>query len=104
MKLIIEISENIYDTIMSDVMPDAGQMSAIITRIYQSKPYEERPHGEWIFDYTNGFGNKIGHCSECIYRCEHFNFCPNCGADMRVKDELNELEERKNEQMGNISL
>lgn len=44
---------------------------------------EERPQGEWICDYINGFGNKIGHCSKCMYRCEHSNFCPNCGADMR---------------------
>lgn len=45
-----------------------------------------RPHSNWIYDYTNGFGNKVGHCSKCMYRCEHYNFCPNCGADMRGEE------------------
>ena len=46
MKIVIDISEDIYNTIMSDLMPDKGQMSAIVTRIYQGVPYEERPHGK----------------------------------------------------------
>lgn len=95
MKLIIEISENIYDTIMSDVMPDAGQMSVIITRIYQGKPYEERPTGHWLSRYyyrksTNSYDVHMFVCSECGYEYSYDgetgrsdnNFCPNCGADM----------------------
>lgn len=45
---------------------------------------EERPHGEWqkkpiCYDYF--------YCSECGYAYKHaFNFCPNCGADMRPKE------------------
>lgn len=42
--------------------------------------------GHWIED-EDGDGR---HCSECgsdycylISRCEEYNFCPNCGADMR---------------------
>lgn len=49
------------------------------------KALKERPHGVWAYDYTNGFGNKIGHCSECNYSCERYNYCPKCGADMRKK-------------------
>lgn len=48
MKLIIDISEDIYNTIMEDTMPDQGQLSAIVTRIYQGIPYEERPQGKEI--------------------------------------------------------
>ena len=33
MKLIIDISEKIYDTIMADEMPTREQMSVIVTRI-----------------------------------------------------------------------
>lgn len=38
MKLVIDISEKIYDTIMADEMPTAEQMSVIVTRIYQGTP------------------------------------------------------------------
>lgn len=46
MKIIIDISEDIYNTIMSDLMPTEGQISAIVTRIYQGIPYEERPQDD----------------------------------------------------------
>ena len=54
------------------------------------KALEERPQGEWIFQYT--------FLDNCLYKCSHCNrllsldvqqevkqflFCPNCGADMR---------------------
>lgn len=47
MKLIIEISEKIYDTIMADEMPTREEMSAIITRIYQGTPLQQG-HGRLI--------------------------------------------------------
>lgn len=55
----------------------------------------ERPTGEWIT--LNG--DKV--CPFCRTGTSHntnasisfFQFCPYCGADMRVKNELNELKE-----------
>lgn len=51
----------------------------------------ERKHGKWkrrIVD--NGF-NADWKCSECGYKVMSdffdFNFCPNCGADMRGEDD-----------------
>lgn len=50
-----------------------------------------RPHGEWIYVQYDGNKN-IGnwHCSNCRQICiamhsmdDAFDFCPNCGADMR---------------------
>ncbi len=53
---------------------------------------KERPKGEWEYNQYDGNPN-IGnwHCSECRYidygggynQKPHYNFCPNCGADMR---------------------
>lgn len=52
---------------------------------------EERPQGEWIYTQYDGNPN-IGnwHCSECRHivfggysQKPYYNFCPNCGADMR---------------------
>ena len=51
---------------------------------------EQRPHGEWVESKE-----RKGHfyCSECVQQDESgkwrelfdykYNFCPNCGADMR---------------------
>lgn len=52
---------------------------------------EERPKGEWYYNYQNGW-----HCSICnksvkdmptVMGKANFNFCPNCGADMRGEEE-----------------
>lgn len=51
----------------------------------------ERPHGKWEYNQYDG-NAKIGnwHCSNCHNICyemkltyDNYNFCPNCGADMR---------------------
>lgn len=47
MKLVIDISEKIYDAIMSDEMPTIEQMSAIVLRIYQGIPLP-KGHGRLI--------------------------------------------------------
>lgn len=50
----------------------------------------ERPHGEWIkwnFKTFGAFGDWEYKCSKCekVYGGE-YNFCPNCGADMRKNE------------------
>ena len=57
----------------------------------------ERPHGEWIENKKyNRRGKRFLNCSVCHYGdngdivCHVSivpNFCPNCGADMRIKKE-----------------
>ena len=52
---------------------------------------EQRPHGEWYYSYKNGW-----HCSICqqivkdmptVMGKANFDYCPNCGADMRKRGE-----------------
>ena len=46
-------------------------------------------HGQWIWDSSPEFGNPYGSyvCSECDERQAHReNYCPNCGARMRIDD------------------
>ena len=43
----------------------------------------DRPQGEWIEMYRNGFGNMICVCSKCNFHATKSNFCPNCGAQMK---------------------
>lgn len=67
----------------------------------------ERPHGEWEHwgsPFTDDcIANSIV-CSLCKARyveieSEVFNFCPNCGADMRVKGELNRVSKELNSEI-----
>lgn len=45
---------------------------------------DERQQGEWLFDKENSFTIDMFKCSICGYFGHtHFNFCPNCGSDMR---------------------
>ena len=51
--------------------------------IIMNAPFvSDRPQGEWI-DFKNGWK-----CTACEkWNSEKSNFCPNCGADMRNKDD-----------------
>lgn len=65
--------------------------------VIETMPTVERPHGEWYttqnpnhspFDSTS---EVIYVCSQCAYSSGDritatWNFCPNCGADMREGD------------------
>ena len=73
MKIVIDISEDIYNTIMSDLMPDKCQMSAIVTRIYQGILYEEKPQ-----DNTKMIISQ-GECKTCRHRDPEDKKC-DCGA------------------------
>lgn len=63
-------------------------LSTAIDRVIDNAPtVEERPQGEWIkwnFKTFGAMGDWEYKCSNCgkVYDGE-YNFCPNCGADMR---------------------
>ena len=54
----------------------------------------ERKKGKWERHYSrpNVYADLFWHCSECGYKSDnqyaylYYNFCPNCGADMREKE------------------
>lgn len=59
-----------------------------LDKIIDNAPTVERPQGEWnkCFDKKDYF---IGwKCSRCEKICKGiYNYCPNCGADMREEKE-----------------
>lgn len=48
---------------------------------------EERPQGKWLFIDNEVGWDKCSNCNWTDTRCHSWNFCPNCGADMRGKEE-----------------
>lgn len=87
-KAIQVISNIIHDDISVYGHKDKPRNIALAMAI---EALRERPHGEWIYNQYDGNAN-IGnwHCSECrhiVYggysQKPYYNFCPNCGADMR---------------------
>lgn len=61
-----------------------------ITSIIENEPSEEPKKGKW----TNAYDGNDGHvkCTACfktydyITQAQHFNYCPNCGAQMEVTE------------------
>ena len=82
----------IYDKCIDNaptVTPDKIQALMSDYLVYRCEP--ERPHGEWIkwnFKTFGALGDWEYKCSNCekVYGGE-YNFCPNCGADMRGGEE-----------------
>ena len=57
------------------------------------KALADRPHGEW--EYTGCVNDELQPefcCSICNFSTysRQFNFCPNCGADMRKEGDRND--------------
>lgn len=67
---------------------EGGQLEAIIS-LDLAPTVEARPTGEWLFKHNS---SDIW-CSVCDENFDEipqaFNFCPNCGADMRSKGDAN---------------
>ena len=83
MKVIIDISEELYKNVIDHIK--RGYVgSDVWIAVANGKPYEERPHGEWI--RTALYGNTCLQCNQCgkaDFDIKYDNFCPKCGADMR---------------------
>lgn len=54
------------------------------TAYIRGKASTERQIGEWVYDTEHSITIDMYKCSVCgYYGHTHFNFCPNCGCDMR---------------------
>ena len=66
------------------------QASATIITLSE-KARADRPQGEWKRRLVDNGFNADWVCSECGYRVKtdfvSFNFCPNCGAQMKGADD-----------------
>ena len=61
---------------------DAYDKAYIISTL-EEVPKADRPQGEWI-DRSGGIEGAWNYCSVCGEQAiDLYDFCPNCGADMR---------------------
>lgn len=83
--------------ILSDIYPTDGELVVPVADVH--KAYDAvlglpsaRRKGKWLFaEYPDGYYHAV--CSECgqwadedVYLKGKWNFCPNCGAEMRQDD------------------
>lgn len=79
-----------YDSIL-EFVSTGKTISASVEDILNGLSAEQPRKGEWIPIYRKRTGKVIAQrCSQCLRSPKYgvkSDFCPNCGADMRVKDE-----------------
>lgn len=71
--------------------PEANEYKAEVYRVIQSLPTEETQQGEWIPLAMNGeykcsvcgCASKSDNAAWVHIPTAYWNYCPNCGADMR---------------------
>jgi len=75
------LKESLFDLVAPSGIIYASDMESLI----DNAPTIERPHGEWIENYDKTDGFTWLTCTRCMCKAyeEGYNFCPNCGADMR---------------------
>lgn len=53
---------------------------------------ERRPQGEWLDIYKSHIAYECSCCGRQMPIADYYKFCPQCGAKMRDKDEIEETE------------
>ena len=87
-QIIDDWRENIVETYGTN--DEYAKVLGDVIDIIDSAPtIEERKKGKWEYPPTNGvrpFGFDTVYCTECGFFTvwdNNYNYCPNCGADMR---------------------
>lgn len=88
-EVMFQIGDEIVETGNIEVV---GAGDGLVTELFLSLPSLERKKGKWSI--KNGELAFWDVCSECgrmvMHKAPFYNFCPNCGADMRMKQEEKE--------------
>lgn len=84
MKLIIDVPEETFNCLKNMVNAecvDPYSLADII--VNKSKP--DRPHAKWLhFEGVTTSGYlECSNCGASDFKQSYFNYCPNCGSDMR---------------------
>jgi len=83
-----------YDCFSNEQFARREMFYAISDELKKALREQKRPHGEWI-DLSDGWQEGTFMCSSCQMEFvllegtpedNEYNFCPECGADMRKKE------------------
>ena len=83
---LIKRSDAIRVTWQEPIYTDPLNVLTEVRDRIEAIPSADRPQGEWIEMYRNGFGNMICMCSKCNFHASRSRYCPNCGASMRERE------------------
>lgn len=79
MKLMIDITEGMYNK-LKDIQFGSIYSKVLFNKVKEGVPYKERPTGWWIPARGTYY---CSFCKHFAYESQRFNFCQDCGADMR---------------------
>lgn len=79
----VELDESFIQSVLNK------RCMTVVTNEYLVALHGKRPHSKWIEHYDSSDGFTWLTCSRCMYKAyeDDYNFCPNCGADMRKEAE-----------------
>lgn len=84
-----QVAIDAIDSLYFDTVDDHDRAKEKIKRLPSAQP--ERKTGRWKRRIVDSGYNADWICSECGYRVKtdfvNYNYCPNCGADMRGEQE-----------------
>lgn len=88
MKLIIDIPDTTYAFVkqLQWISTGRGNCKTIQHTVINAIKFGvKQPQGKWIFNKEMSVTCSLWNCSVCnrLNGNDSFNFCPNCGADMR---------------------
>ena len=85
---LLDIAKNKYHDIIAGRYPFNIVVYDLVQIIEEQPTLDLAPvvHGEW--DFIGDYDSRCSVCGEeyCIGPNEDYNFCPNCGADMRKEE------------------
>lgn len=76
----VELDESVIQEVLKP------RCMTVVANEYLVALHGKRPQGEWLDIYATHIAYECSNCHMQMPITGYFNFCPNCGADMREAD------------------
>lgn len=85
MKLVIDLPQAKYNTLMNDSTDYRGNIGVIYKAIQNGRPLKA---GHWVRSYGNCMCSECGHTEEARRIGKATHYCSYCGAELEVANEV----------------